>query len=98
MFQEQVVFIGCNSSSTVFKIPWKLIISNLIGKTLKDFPTSFTDLILQFHGIVKLLLIFNFTNSIHWKDTTHVLLSLREAVQFQHWLRVVCFAVLPHGE
>jgi len=43
MFQEQVILIGCNSSSMAFKIPQKLVTSNtfLSAKLFKEFANFF---------------------------------------------------------
>lgn len=68
----QVIFVGWNSSSTLFKVPWKSIISDFflynqklyISKTSKALPASSTELIPQFCGIAELLLIFNTVNSL----------------------------------
>lgn len=104
MLQEQVVLIACSCSSRHLRYleSWYFLIYVyffLISKTLKGLPPSFTNLIFQFYGIVKVLLIFNIINFIRWEDTNCVLLSFCEAIQFQRWLQVLCFAdVLPHGE
>lgn len=98
-----VIFVGHNSSSTLFKIPWKSIISdffflNIYQQNSQDYSSFFHWI--NFRSLMGLQSYYWFlTLRIRWEGTNHVLLSFCRAIAFQPWLRVVCFPnVLPQGE